>query len=92
MKTAISLPDELFDAISARAKTLKISRSALLAQAARSFLESGEPSIDPTEAWNVAIKLAGQPGDDPAALAARRGMKARMRATPVTKDKRKRQA
>jgi predicted transcriptional regulator len=73
MKTAISLPDDLFRAVDARARALKLSRSALLAAAARHFLESqGRAGEDATEAWNRAIDKAGQPGSDPAAAAFRR--------------------
>lgn len=72
MKTAISLPDELFREIDARAKALKVSRSALLARAAREFLEQQRPADAATEAWNRAIDRGGQPGDEPAAALARR--------------------
>lgn len=79
MKTAISLPDELFREIDARAKALKVSRSALLARAAREFLETQRPADDATEAWNRAIERGGQPGDDPAAVLARRRTRAIVR-------------
>jgi predicted transcriptional regulator len=81
MKTAISLPDDLFDAINARAKTLRISRSALLANAARAFLDDGKQELDATQAWNLAIDEGGQPGDDRAAVAAQKRTKAVVRAT-----------
>jgi len=69
MKTAISLPDELFRAVDAKARALKVSRSSLLAQAAREFIEKREPPSDATDAWNRA--LAGTPpsGDDRATAA-----------------------
>lgn len=79
MKTAISLPDELFREIDARAKTLNLSRSALLARAAREFLESHRPAEDATEAWNRAIERGGQPGDEAAAVLARKRTKAIIR-------------
>jgi predicted transcriptional regulator len=75
VKTAISLPDDLSRQIDARARALKLSRSALLARAAREFLSREPPLEDPTEAWNKAIARGGQPGDDPAAVAARRRTK-----------------
>lgn len=75
MKTAVSLPDDLFRLVDARARALKISRSALLAKAAREFLEKGTPAADSTAAWNAAIEKGGQPGDEPAALAFRRRAK-----------------
>jgi predicted transcriptional regulator len=75
MKTAISLPDELFRELDAKAKALKLSRSALLARAAREFLEANRPADDATEAWNRAIERGGQPGDDEGAVRARRRTK-----------------
>ena len=79
MKTAISLPDDLFREIDARARALKLSRSAFLAQAARELLGRESPAEDATAAWNKAIERAGQPGDEPAAAAARRRTKAIVR-------------
>lgn len=75
MKTAVSMPDDLFRRVDARARALKISRSALLAKAAREFLEKGTPTADVTAAWNSAIEKGGQPGEEPAALAFRRRAK-----------------
>jgi len=80
MKTAISLPDELSAAIDACARELKMTRSGLLAQAAREFVARRRRAPDPTEAWNRAIEKAGQPGDDPAAASFRRRTKAVVRA------------
>ena len=79
MKTAISLPDDLFREIDSRARTLKLSRSAFLALAARELLERQSPAADATEAWNRAIALGGQPGEEPAAVAAHRQTKAIIR-------------
>lgn len=42
MKTAISLPDEVFHAVEAQAKRLKLSRSEFFARAAVRFLEALE--------------------------------------------------
>ena len=81
MKTAISLPDDLFEAIDACARNLKMTRSGLLALAAREFVARRRRAPDPTEAWNRAIEKAGQPGDDPAARAFRRRTKAIVRAS-----------
>ena len=51
MKTAVSLPDEVFEAAERLAKERGLTRSALYAQALEAFLESNE--IDPlTEAIN----------------------------------------
>lgn len=89
MKTAISLPDDLFREIDARARALDLSRSAFLARAAREFLESHRgPSPDPTDAWNRAVAEGGQPGDEPGAVAARRRTKAVVRASAGTVRKR----
>jgi predicted transcriptional regulator len=78
-KTAISLPDDLFRAVDARARALKLSRSGLLARAAREFLEKASGPEDATEAWNRAIARGGQPGDDPGARAFRARTKAIVR-------------
>jgi predicted transcriptional regulator len=79
VKTAISLPDELSAAIDACARELKMTRSGLLAQAAREFVARRRRASDSTEAWNRVIDRAGQPGDDPAARAFRRRTKAVIR-------------
>lgn len=81
MKAAISLPDDLFRALDAKARALKVSRSGLLARALREFLERhGSGSASATNAWNRAIERAGQPGDDDAARAFRKRTKAVVRA------------
>jgi len=69
MKTAISIPDELFYQIDFCSRRLKVSRSRLLADAAREYLARQRAPFDATAAWNAVIAEAGQPGDDPAALA-----------------------
>ncbi|HEY2410289.1 MAG TPA: ribbon-helix-helix protein, CopG family [Polyangiaceae bacterium] len=75
-KTAISLPDDLFRAVDERARALKLSRSGLLARAAREFLAKVGTPGDPTEAWNRALAQGGQPGDESAAVAFRKRSKA----------------
>jgi predicted transcriptional regulator len=80
MKTAISLPDDLSKAIDGCARELRLTRSGLLAQAAREFLARRRHSQNPTEAWNIVVDKAGQPGDDPAAIAFRRRTKSVIRA------------
>jgi len=80
MKTAVSLPDELFREIDACAHEMKMSRSRVLAVAARDFLNRRRQPAAATAAWNRAIKRAAQPGDDPAARAFRRRSKAVIRA------------
>lgn len=72
MKLAISLPDDLFQKIDALARRERMSRSGVVAMAARDLLARHRWTDDPTEAWNRALARAGQPGDDPAASALRR--------------------
>ena len=80
MKTAISLPDELFHQIDRCSRQLKVSRSRLLADAAREYLARRRLPIDATAAWNEVIDEVGQPGDESAAIALRRRSKAAIRA------------
>ncbi len=75
MKTAISIPDDLFREVEACSRRLKLSRSRLFATAAREYLARHGKADDATDAWNLAIAQAGQPGDEPAALALRRRSK-----------------
>ena len=72
MKTAISIPDELFHQIDLCSRRLRVSRSRLLADAARRYLAQQRAPIDATAVWNQVIAKAGQPGYDPAAVALRR--------------------
>ena len=76
MKTAISIPDDLFHQIDLCSRRLKVSRSRLFADAAREYLARRRPPRDATAAWNEVIAETGQPGDDPAAVALRRHSKA----------------
>jgi predicted transcriptional regulator len=76
MKMAISIPDDLFRDVDACSRRLKVSRSRLFATAAREYLARHGGTGGATDAWNLAIARAGQPGDDPAALAVRRRSKA----------------
>ena len=79
MKVAISLPDDLFHRIEAHARRLKVSRSRLLATAAREYLARQGATTDATEAWNQAIAVSGQPGAEPGVAALRRRSKAVVR-------------
>ena len=79
MKTAISLPDDLFREIDDRARQQRLTRSGLIATAAREYLARQSPPSDATEAWNRALAKAGQPGNDAAAVAFRRRSKAVLR-------------
>jgi metal-responsive CopG/Arc/MetJ family transcriptional regulator len=79
MKTAISIPDALFHEIESCSRHLRISRSRLFADAAREYLARHHGPADATAAWNRVIAKAGQPGDEPAAIAARKRSKAVIR-------------
>ncbi len=58
MKTAISLPDPVFDAAEKLAKRLKVSRSALYARAVEEFVRRNDPDDLTAEINRV---LADQP-------------------------------
>ena len=81
MKTAVSLPDDLFEEIDACARRLRLTRSGLLAVAAKQFVSRHRVAKDATAEWNRAIADGGQPGDDLAAVALRRRTKAIIRAS-----------
>lgn len=67
MKTAVSIPADLFRAAERLAKSLKMSRSGLYAAALREYVRRYEPDAI-TEAMNRYIEAHGQPVD-PAILA-----------------------
>lgn len=81
MKTAISIPDELFHEVEQCARRLKVSRSRFFAEAVREYLARRRFPPVATEAWNHVIDEAGQPGDEPAAVALRNRGKAALRAS-----------
>ena len=58
MKTAISLPDELFERVTKRAQELGISRSEFFADAARQYLETVDRA-SLTARINEALELVG---------------------------------
>src|SRR5207249_3853154 len=58
VKTAISLPDDLFHEVEACARRLKVSRSRFFVVAARDFLSREHAPADATAAWNAAIAQA----------------------------------
>jgi hypothetical protein len=64
MKTAISVPDEVFSAVDAKAASLGISRSEFYATAARRYLAALEESALEA-ALNAAIEDIGHNGTDP---------------------------
>jgi metal-responsive CopG/Arc/MetJ family transcriptional regulator len=57
MKTAISIPDDLFREIEHCSRRLKVSRSRFFAAAAREYLARHGASEDATEAWNQVADL-----------------------------------
>jgi predicted transcriptional regulator len=80
MKTAISIPDDLFHEVEACTRRLKVSRSRLFTDAAREYLARRRGLVDATQAWNDAIAAGGQPGAEPGAKALRRRGTAAIRA------------
>lgn len=70
MKTAISVPDEVFEKGEATAKRLKISRSELYSRALQAFLDAHSPDRV-TSAWDAVIDEIGQPDTSVSARAAR---------------------
>lgn len=79
VKTAISIPDELFREVELCSRRLKVSRSRLFAEAVREYLARRRFPPDATAAWNQVIDEVGQPGDDPGAIALRNRGKAVLR-------------
>jgi metal-responsive CopG/Arc/MetJ family transcriptional regulator len=60
MKTAISVPNDVFERAEHAAKRLKVSRSELYSRALAEFLDSHSPD-HVTEVWNALIDELGQP-------------------------------
>ena len=75
MKTAVSLPEDLFVRIERWTQRARTSRSRFFALAATEYLARHEGGDDPTSAWDRAVAEAGPPGDDPSAAAFRRRTK-----------------
>ena len=63
MKTAISLPDELFDAVERLVQRSGRSRSEVYAEALREYVARHSPD-ERTEAINAALAKAGDYSDD----------------------------
>ncbi len=63
MKTAISLPDDLFRAAERHAKRLRKSRSQLYAEALAEYLARHAPD-EVTEAMNRVVERLGEPGPE----------------------------
>ena len=71
MKTAVSIPDDLFDEAEVLARELKTSRSAIYARALAAFIDSHDADRV-TEAMNRAVDAIGLETDAFVAGAARR--------------------
>jgi len=71
MKTAISLPDEVFEAADRFARRTKKSRSGLYTAALKEYLARHAPD-EVTEAMNSACEEAGEAKDTVVSAAARR--------------------
>jgi metal-responsive CopG/Arc/MetJ family transcriptional regulator len=68
MKTAISLPDELFDTAERLAKRLRVGRSELYARALREFLARHSPD-EVRDSWDSVVADVGAPESSGAARA-----------------------
>lgn len=71
MKTAISVPDHVFEAAERHARRTRKSRSQLYSEALAEYLMRHAPE-DVTEAVNQAVDDVAEVGDEFAATAARR--------------------
>ncbi len=71
MKTAISLPDDVFRAAERLARRARKSRSQLYAEALREYLARHAPD-EVTQAWDRVIEAIPQPTDPFVTAAARR--------------------
>lgn len=73
MKTAVSMPDEVYEAAERLARRTKKSRSRLYGEALKEYLARHAPD-EVTEAMNRACDEAGQAEDPFVAAAARRAL------------------
>jgi hypothetical protein len=71
MKTAISLPDDLFQAAERHARRVRKSRSQLYAEALAEYLARHAPD-EVTAAMDQVVEQLGEPGIDPFVAAATR--------------------
>jgi predicted transcriptional regulator len=81
MKTAISIPDDLFHRVENLSRRLKVSRSRFFAAAANEYLARHDVSSEATESWNRAAAEMARSGDDKVSAAMRRRSKAAIRST-----------
>lgn len=73
MKTAVSIPDDVFEAAERLAKRLNKARSALYAEAIALYVARHDPEAV-TDAMNAACDAIGQEADDFTKAAARRAL------------------
>ncbi|QBI55730.1 ribbon-helix-helix protein, CopG family [Streptomonospora litoralis] len=71
MKTAISIPDEIFERVEQRAADLHVSRSEFFSRAAQSYLDELD-SAELSRRIDEAIALSGEDDSNAAAAAAGR--------------------
>ena len=64
MKTAISLPDELFESVEKIVRRTRKPRSEVYADALREFVARHAPDDEITEALNAALDETGQSEED----------------------------
>lgn len=64
MKTAISLPDELFNAVERLVRRSRRHRSEVYADALREYVARHAPNEEVTEALNAALEEAGELKDE----------------------------
>jgi metal-responsive CopG/Arc/MetJ family transcriptional regulator len=74
MKTAVSIPDEIFEEAERLAEQLRTSRSRLYSQALREFVRRHAPDYV-TESMNRVVDEVGSEQDDFSRAAARRVLK-----------------
>jgi metal-responsive CopG/Arc/MetJ family transcriptional regulator len=74
MKTAVSVPDELFEAAERHAERTKKSRSQLYAQALAEYLARHVPD-EVTEAMNAVVDRLQEPTDPFVAVASQRALR-----------------
>jgi hypothetical protein len=72
MKTAISIPDDVFEGAERLARRTKKSRSQLFSDAVREYLARHAPEI--TDAMDRVCRELGQPKDEFVSAAARRAI------------------
>jgi predicted transcriptional regulator len=70
MKTAVSVPNEVFARAERLAKRLKVSRSELYSRALIEYVTRHSPE-EVTEAWDQTLRELGQPADEFTRRAAR---------------------